>query len=78
VPQYPLFYDQLLLFFVPQSPRGMALLVASGWPGLLLSAEWPALTPLWLVVSLYLPALVLVLAPLVRPRHPRDNAPLVH
>ena len=55
------FYDQLSLWFIPRSKREMLVLTLASWIGvyswLIVGSNWPA----WVVVSIYLPALVMVL-----------------
>jgi hypothetical protein len=63
-PQHQLFYDQLLLWLIPQSPRQMLALTFSAWVAffvvrLLYVSFWGA-GP-FLLVGLYLPALLIVL-----------------
>ena len=56
-----MFYDQLSLWFIPRSLRQMLVLTLASWIGvyvwLFVGSGWAH----WVVVSLYLPALVMVL-----------------
>ncbi len=59
VPQR-LFYDQLLLFVLPQSLRGLLIQIVGSWLGFILS---PTFGPSAVVACLYLPTLLYVLWP---------------
>lgn len=61
------FYDALLLWTIPQSPRQMLALSVSSWIGYLawsLTGQWN-LHPLFVVASCYLPVLALQLVPVL-------------
>lgn len=62
VPQR-MFYDQLLLWWLPRSRRQMLLLTLSSWGVYALYAAAPAYWAQWMVGGLYLPALLLVIRP---------------
>lgn len=71
VPQQTYFYDQLLLWAVPQTPRQLLLLNISAWAGLvvaqaLLGSLYGAAP--FVLLGVYLPALLLVL--FARPSQP--------
>lgn len=55
-----LWYDQLLVFLVPETPRSLAILVAGSWLGYMLTSFGG---PAAVVACLYLPALGYVLWP---------------
>lgn len=57
------FYDYLLLFALPQTPRQLVALVAGSWLAYLAWYRWPALSaPATLTLGLYLPCLYLILS----------------
>lgn len=56
------FYDYLLLFALPQTPRQLAALVAGSWLAYLVWYRWPAIpAPAAVMVGIYLPCLYLIL-----------------
>lgn len=71
MPQRLLFYDQLPLMLLATSLRQSLWLSVTGWLGMFGWVLWSGKTPMnmppvWGVVCLYLPALVLVLQPLTQ------------
>lgn len=62
MPQYPLFYDQLLVYYCATNARSTAGLVVAGWIALFVSVQYPPLTPMWLTLLLYIPTLVIILS----------------
>lgn len=72
LPQRLLFYDQLPLLLVARTPREQLLLLVSGWLGFL---GWQVMAgpnvdaaPAWVLWFCYVPALLVVLKPLVLER----------
>jgi hypothetical protein len=86
VPQHPFFYDQLVLWLLPQTLRQSLALSAFGWlaylswmvvdpnfnPLLALTPRGPGLT--WTAPLFYLPALVLVAWQVLLDRRRRPTA----
>jgi hypothetical protein len=68
LPQRLIFYDQLPLLLVAQTNRQRQVLVLCSWVGFLswqlVSGPYTEAAPSWVLWSCYLPALVVVLAPL--------------
>ncbi len=60
-----LFYDQMPLCLVPQSLRQMLFLTLASWVGTIIAFPFPSTSYFWLVLFIYWPALLCVLAPLI-------------
>lgn len=60
-----LWYDQLMLYTIPQTQRQMIILVIASWLMWLPYILWGDFRPLWAVVIMYYPALLIALAPAI-------------
>jgi hypothetical protein len=74
MPQHVFFYDQLLLYHVPQTRRELMILLISGWLAFLgMLAVYDARVGGWLIViGLYLPSLAMLWRRR-RSEHPREQ-----
>jgi hypothetical protein len=61
-----LWYDQLLLWIIPQTPRDMSLLTLASWGMVLPVRLGLGFHPLGPLVAAYLPCLIIVTAPKIR------------